>query len=291
MNRSSFPADRPTVFALDSGRRAARLAGVMKLRLTLLALLSAAALHAADPLPLFNATLTVGKEHRFVLVDSGGKASAFLTLGESFAGYTLKSYDAASGVLELEQDGHVARVTLVADARVVNAPPASLPATVADAAAVLNKMRFEEMMDRVIAQQRKALTANFERTTGQMVAQGVNKEEAAAFQKKMMDEVMSAMEPKQMKADMAKIYSEVFTKKELEDMAAFFSTPLGETMAAKQPDVQEKLGAEIQRRMAEIMPRVQQMGRDFAVEQKAKRDAAKSGVPASAPVLAPAPKP
>lgn len=28
-----------------------------------------------------------------------------------------------------------------------------------------------------------------------------------------------------MKSDMAKIYSEVFTKQELDDMAAFFSTP------------------------------------------------------------------
>ena len=149
-----------------------RLAGIvpnaMKLRLTFLALASAIALRAADALPQFNATLTVGKEHRFVLVDANGKASSFLSLGESFAGYTLKSYDAKTGALELERDGKVSTVTLVADAAVSNVPAAPLPATIADAQAVVNKMHFEEMMDRAIDGQRKMLGKQFERMTAQM---------------------------------------------------------------------------------------------------------------------------
>jgi uncharacterized protein len=260
----------------------------MKLRLALFALVSALTLRAADALPLFNATLTMGKEHRFVLVNAQGKASNFLALGETFEGYKLKSYDAKTGTLELERDGKVSRVALVSDAAITNAPAAPLPATIADAQGVLNKMRFEEMMDRVIGQQRKAMGAQFERMSGQMVGQGVNKEEVLAFQKKLMDEVMSTMEPKRLKDDMAKIYSEVFTKKELEDMSAFFSTPLGEVMATKQPDVQEKLGAVIQSRMMEVMPRVQKMGQEFAMEQKAKKAAATGAAPPAPP--APAPK-
>lgn len=238
----------------------------------------AASAHAADQLPLFNATLTMGKEHRFVLVSQPeGKSSSFLALGETFDGYRLKGYDAKTGVLELERDGTISRVTLVADAAVANAPAAALPATVADAGAVLNKMRFEELMDRVIAQQRKAMAAQFERMSTQMASQGVAKEEVTALQKKIMDEVMTALDARQMKDDMAKIYSEVFTKKELDEMAAFYSTPLGETIAKKQPDVQEKIGAVVQGRMMEVMPRVQKMGRDFAAQQKAKRDAAAGG--------------
>jgi hypothetical protein len=248
------------------------LAVAMKFRLTLLALFSALAVRAADALPQFNATLTVGKEHRFVLVDANGKSSAFLSLGESFAGYKLKSYDPREGALELERDGRVSRVKLVADAAVTHALATPLPATIADANVVLNKMRFEEMMDRIIAQQRKAMGVNFEQMTSRMVQQGVDKQEVAAFQKRLMDEVMSAMEPQQMKADMARIYSEVFTKQELDGMAAFFSTPLGEMMSAKQPDVQEKLQAAVQGRMMEVMPRVQQMGREFAAQQKEKKE-------------------
>ena len=54
----------------------------MKLRLAFLVLLSGLVLRGADALPLFNATLTVGKEHRFVLIDSAGKASSFLGIGD-----------------------------------------------------------------------------------------------------------------------------------------------------------------------------------------------------------------
>ena len=254
----------------------------MSLRLTLLALASAIALRAADALPLFNATLTVGKDHRFVLVDATGKASSFLRLGEKFDGYTLKAYDPKTGALELERDGKVSRVTLVADAAVGSGgavPMPTMPATLADANTVLNKMRFEEMMDRVIAQQRKAMAGSFEQGSARMIAQGADKQEVAAHQKKVMDEIMSAMEPQLLKEEMAKIYSEVFTKSELDGMAAFYSTPLGEAISTKQPDVQEKLGAVIQKRMMDIMPRVQQMGREFAAQQKAKREAAGGAVP------------
>jgi hypothetical protein len=251
--------------------------GAMKFRLTLLALATSLALRAAEALPLFNATLTVGKEHRFVLVDATGKASSFLRLGEKFDGYTLKAYDPKTGALEIERDGKVSRVTLVADAAVGSGGAAvmpAMPATIADANAVLNKMRFEEKTHRVIAQQRKAMAGSFEQGAARMIAQGADKQEVAAHQKKMMDEILSAMEPQLLKEEMAKIYSEVFTKSELDGMAAFYSTPLGEAISTKQPDVQEKLGAAIQKRMTEVMPRVQQMGRDFAAQQKAKKDAA-----------------
>jgi hypothetical protein len=275
-------------FPLAEARGPWQFSAIVRIRLFLFALASGIALRGATALPLFNATLTVGKEHRFVLVDAAGKASTFLRLGEMFDGYTLKAYDPKTGVLELERDGKVSRVTLVADAAVGSggAPlmPA-MPATIADANSVLNKMRFEEMMERVIAQQRKAIAGNFEQMSARMVAQGADKEEVAAHQKKMMDEILSAMEPQLLKDEMAKIYSEVFTKPELDGMAAFYSTPIGEAISTKQPDVQEKLGAAIQKRMTEIMPRVQQMGREFAAQQKAKKDAAGGVAPA-----APAPK-
>lgn len=263
----------------------------MNLRLFFLGVATAVALRAADALPLFNATLTMGREHRFVLIDSAGKTSPFLALGESFAGYTLKAYEARTGVLELERDGQVSRVTLVADAATANAPALPIPATVADAEAVLAKMHFEEMLERALAQQKKAVLGQFQQVGARMTAQGVDPAEAAAFQKKMADEILGVLDAKQLKGDVSKIYSEVFTKQELESIAAFYSTPLGEMLATKQPAVQEKLGAIIQGRMAEVMPKMQQMSAEFAMAQKAKREAG-GGAPAlPKPAAAPAPKP
>jgi len=45
-----------------------------------------------------------------VLVDGDGKASSFLQVGESFAGYKLKAYDAKEAALDLERDGKVTRI-------------------------------------------------------------------------------------------------------------------------------------------------------------------------------------
>jgi len=253
----------------------------MKTLVALLAFFLVGSVRAADSVPLFNATLSMGKEHRFVLVDSQGKASSFLELGETFAGYKLKGYDAKTGVLDLERDGRVYRVTLVADAATKEAPAAPLPATIADAESVLNKMHFEEMMERALNQQKKMIAGQFQQMTSRMTAQGVDPAEVEAFRKKLTDEVFTVLDPKVLKKDVTKIYSEVFTKQELDQLGAFYTTPLGETLSAKQPDVQEKLGAVIMGRMAEVMPRVQKMGAEFAAAQKAK---------AAAGGAAPAPK-
>ena len=259
----------------------------MKLPLALLAFVFAATLRAAESLPLFNAILTVGKEHRFVLLDASGKTSSFLTLGESFGGYKLKAFDAKAGVLELERDGRVSRVTLMSDAAIANAPAAKIPATVADAEVVLNKMKFEEMMERAMQGQKKMLAAQFQKMGAQMGAQGADPAEVTAFQKKITDEVFSVLDAKTLKNDVSKIYSEVFTKQELDQISAFYSTPLGEMLNTKQPEVQEKLGTIIQGRMMEVMPRVQKMGQEFAAQQKAKKAAAGG---AAAPATSPAPK-
>ena len=256
----------------------------MKLRLLVLGLAVTCALRAAELVPLFNATLTMGKEHRFVLISQPeGKASSFLRLGESFNGYLLKAYDPKSGVLEVERDGKLSKLTLVADAGVSHAPAAAIPATIADAEAVLNKMHFEEMMERALQGQRKVIGAQFQRMTGQLTSQGADPAEVAAFQKRITEEVFSALDPKKLKDDVSKIYSEVFTKEELDQLSAFYSTPVGAMFTAKQMDVQEKMGAVMQTKMAEMMPRVQKLGQEFAMQQKAKREAAGGAPPAPKP--------
>lgn len=255
----------------------------MKLRLFLLTCFGAAILAAADSVPLFNATLSIGRDHRFVLIDGQGKASSFLSLGETFAGYRLKAYDPKTGVLQLERDGRVIPVTLMAEAAVKEAPPPPVPATIADAEAVLNKMHFDEMIERTLAQQKKMIAGQFQQMASRMTAQGVDPEEAAAFRKRLTDEIFGIFDPKQLKSDVSRIYSEVFTKQELDQLGSFFSTPLGEMLSTRQPAIQEKLGVVMQSKMAEVMPRVQKLGAEFAAEQKAKGVAVGGGA-------APAPK-
>ncbi len=262
----------------------------MKLRLLLLALAASAALRAADGLPVFNATLTMGKEHRFVLVSEAGKTSSWLNLGDAFEGYTLKAFDATTSTLDVERDGKTAHLNLASDAAVKNAP---LPthATLADAEALLNKMHFEEMIEKSLAGQRKAMANMVDQMAAQTNRPGVNKEDFVAFQKKLMDEMMSAIDAGQLKGDVAKIYSEVFTKDEMDGLAAFYSTPSGAALIEKQPEVQQKMQAVMMPRIMAMMPKVQQMAKDFAMEQKAKAAAAAAGAAPVAPAAPPASTP
>ena len=254
----------------------------MNLRLLIIALATAVALRAADSLPLFNATLTMGKEHRFVLVSEAGKTSGWLKIGDAFEGYTVKAFDASTSTLDLERDGTTVHVNLVGDATVKNAPMATR-ATLADAEALLNKMHFEEMIEKALAGQRKMMASMVDQMAAQNNRPGVNKEDMIAFQKKLMDEVMSALGGASLKNDVAKIYSEVFTKDEMDSLSAFYGTPAGTALIAKQPEVQQKMQEVMLPRMQAMMPKIQQMARDFAADQKAKAQAAQGAAPATPP--------
>jgi hypothetical protein len=249
-------------------------------------LFAALVLRAAAAVPLFNATLTIGKDHRFVLVDADGRSSSFLRIGDAFAGYTVKAYDAKTGVLELERDGKTFPVTLVADAAVGSSPALGTPATVADAEALLNTMNFEQMMEKTMAGVRKQQGAMIDRMMGQFQAPGVDREAVVALQKRMLDEIMSALKFSEMKGEVAKVYSEVFSKEQLQALGAFYASPTGQTFSEKQPEIAEKMNALMIPRVMAAMPKVQAIAKEFAEEQKAKRAAA-----AGATTPAPAPKP
>ena len=122
------------------------------------------------------------------------------------------------------------------------------------------------------------------------------KAELAALQSKMMDETMGVMAGPEMRAAMAQIYSDVFTKEELNSMAAFYSTPSGQAMIDKQPEAQQKM-------MAVIMPMVMKNAQassqkiaTFMLELRTKHaadgaSAAPAGSPAPVPAPVPTPKP
>jgi hypothetical protein len=259
------------------------------IRALVLASLTAAAVFAADAVPAFNATLTVGKETRFVLLDSMGKASTWLKVGDTFEGYKLADYDAKAAALDLEKDGKITRISLAADAK-VGAGTAMTPATIADATAVLDTMHFEEMLDKSLAGVKKQQVAMIDRMMGQMGGKGVDKEDLVAFQKKVVDEMMSAINGADLKNDVAKIYSEVFSKEELQSLANFYSSPIGQTFSDKQPEITEKMQAVMIPRMMAVMPKIQQMGQEFAMQQRAKQQAAaEAAAPAPAPTPTPAP--
>jgi uncharacterized protein len=74
-----------------------------------------------------------------------------------------------------------------------------------------------------------------------------------------------------------KVYSETFTQAEIDGMIGFYSSPTGQAVIAKLPQATKSSMAEIQSRVQQMMPKLQQMAKDAAEQVKAQGAAKKSG--------------
>ena len=241
-------------------------------------LLCVATLRAAEPAaPELRGMLATGSDRRFALATPGDDQTAWVAVGGSFAGWKLSAYRPAEDALVLTKDGREVLLKLSASKVGVADEKASL----ADAEAVINKMKFEEMIGKILAQQKQATVAMMKKMMGN--PKGIDQAEFAAFQGKVMDAMYAAMKPEEMKGDFARIYSEVFTKGELQGLANFYDTTAGQAMIDKQPEIQQKSMEVMMPRMMAAMPAVQKLSAEFAKEQTAKKAAA-----APAPDAAPA---
>lgn len=72
---------------------------------------------------------------------------------------------------------------------------------------------------------------------------------------------------------MISAYRNTFTQREVDGMKAFYSSPLGQSVVAKQPIVQQQSMQAMQSRMADMVPRIQQIERDMASQLQAEREA------------------
>jgi hypothetical protein len=253
----------------------------MKIRILSVALLALGTAFAAEPAPFqLKGVLNTGKEKLFGLSTETGDNSAWVPLGKGFQGYTLKSYDEAKSLLLFEHDGKTYELAL-ATAKIATADAAKgTPATIADASAVVDRMRFEEMITKSLDGQKKAMANMSKQMAKQMGAQ-IDPKDFEEYQSKVMDTMLEAMNPAQMKNEMAEIYAQTFSKEELRAMGDFYATPAGQSLIDKQPAVQEKLQGLMMPRIMSAMPKIQQMGMEFGKQQKAKAEAAKA---AAAPV-------
>lgn len=231
---------------------------------------------AAD-LPELRGVLATGADRRFALAEAGGAATAWVGVGQTFAGWKLSAYRATDDVLVLERDGKTHELKLSSSA--VGKTDAT-KATLADAEEVFSKMKFEEMLGKILEQQKQAMVAMTQKMMGG--AKGVDSAELAAFQAKVMDTMFAELNPEAMRADMVKAYSEIFTKSELKGLSDFYGTEAGRAMIDKQPELTQRLNALMMPRMMAAMPKVQKLSMEFAQEQAAKKKAAAAAAQAAA---------
>lgn len=231
----------------------------------------ASASDAATP-PELRGILVTGKDLRFALAASGGESS-WAGIGDSVAGWKLVEYLAPDEALVLGCDAR--RVTVrLKTATVGQSGEAATQATaaaVAEADALLGKMKFEAMWDRIVVEQKKAMVGGIrQQATAELKKAGLPQEEIEPLLEKMGDVLMTGMQSDAMRKDFARIYSEVYTKEELRGMADFHDTAAGKAWAEKQPEVQQKLMQAMMPRIMESMPAAQNVAVEYMKKRAAK---------------------
>lgn len=71
---------------------------------------------------------------------------------------------------------------------------------------------------------------------------------------------------------MISAYRNTFSQKEIDGMKAFYSSPIGQAVVAKLPMVTQQNMQAMQGRMADMIPRIQQIQKDMAAQLKAERE-------------------
>ncbi len=234
---------------------------------------------AEAELPLLRGVLLDGSGNLFCLADATG-AATWAKLGQVHAGWKLESFDADRQVLVLSREG-VRRELGLETARI---QASAAPATVADADALLEKMRFEDMIAKTIEAQQTAAIKAMGRLGGKNLPDA-ERERMAEFQTKVMKTMIEEMDLPGMRQDMAKAMSEIYTADELRAQSAFYSTPAGQATLEKQPQLQSRMTELMMPRMMKAMPKIQAMTQEHA---KAEAAAKAAKTPAPAPATTPA---
>ena len=219
---------------------------------------------AEEPLPLLRGVLLDGSGNLFCLADATG-AATWAKLGQVHEGWKLESFDADRQVLKVSRDGATRELAL----ETARVKESEARATAAEADALLEKMRFEDMITKSIEMQQKAMA----RSMGQMAGRALSdadKARMADIQAKALDIMVAEMDLPGMRQDMAKAMAEIYTADELRAQTAFYSTPAGQSSLEKQPQLQSRIAELMMPRLMKAMPKIQAMVRENTPKPEAK---------------------
>lgn len=156
-------------------------------------------------------------------------------------------------------------VATLTGATAQNAPaPAPDDAKLALAREVIAAMQVDKMFDG-LATQMKNMTLQLAALPADMPAE--KRARAEAFLEKVMHASMDAT--KDMLSQMDALYAEIYTEAELQAMKAFFTSPEGRSMLAKQPAAMQRMMPLVQKMQQNLMPKMQKLVEEMKAAEAA----------------------
>ena len=149
---------------------------------------------------------------------------------------------------------------------------------------LLDEMNMKGTVEQTFAMVKKMIPAQMEQAKKAMPMgdqdEATTKKRQQRFDKmtdKMMDIVAKEMSWEAMKDDYVAVYAETFTEEELKGLIEFYKSPAGRAFAKKQPELMERSMKLGQKRMLQVMPKIQ------ALTMEAAKEAAKERMKTAAP--------
>lgn len=130
---------------------------------------------------------------------------------------------------------------------------------------LLGLMKFDRNIEQSFAAARQMQMAQLKSQTLSMFDAVAARE----VRERTMDFMQEQLSWKSMKDEFIGAYAEVFSEDELKGLVAFYKSPAGKNYVEKVPQVMQKSSEITQRRMLEIAPKVQEIVREVAEQQKA----------------------
>jgi len=117
-------------------------------------------------------------------------------------------------------------------------------------------------MDLVMNQMKSGM---MQQITGQKLTEDQAKM-TGEFGDKVFKLVSDALSWEKIKPDVVKLYADAYTEQELDAIIAFYRSPVGQSVVAKQAELQTKSGTMVQQRMAAVYPELQKLLKDFTAQ-------------------------
>lgn len=83
------------------------------------------------------------------------------------------------------------------------------------------------------------------------------------FTDKLSAIVSSALSWEKIEPEMAKLYADAYSEQQIDDLLAFYRSPTGQVMVLKTPLLMQQSNAIAQKHLADAIPQIQQLLRDF----------------------------
>jgi hypothetical protein len=138
----------------------------------------------------------------------------------------------------------------------------------AKAEEIMQLTHVDQLMKRVMDQMTQRMQASATEQSARMHLTPDQQTAFSDYQAKLNQLITNSVSWDKIKPIMVKVYTETYTDEELDGILAFYRTPVGQSMIAKNPELMSKSMTLMMQQMSTLQPQIEQLSKDFATKMQ-----------------------